>query len=174
MQVRKKLVDLRSFPPIEGSNATRLVLGSMPGAASLQAQEYYAHPRNAFWMIVESLFGIARAQPYFKRVRALEATGVAVWDVLMACRRPGSLDSAIETDSIVANDIQHLLQRNPGISRIYFNGAVARRLYDRHVLATMPEQMRSIPLATLPSTSPAHASLSLKDKTRAWSVISLP
>jgi TDG/mug DNA glycosylase family protein len=146
----------------------------MPGAASLQAGEYYAHPRNAFWMIAESLLGIAHKEPYSGRVRALEATGVAVWDVLRTCRRSGSLDSAIEPDSIVANDFRRFLQRNPGIGRIYFNGATARRLYARHVLATLPADQQLIPLLTLPSTSPANASNSLQEKTRAWRAIIQP
>jgi double-stranded uracil-DNA glycosylase len=162
----------RSFPPIAGSNAARLILGSMPGTASLQAREYYAHPRNAFWTIVESLLDIKRAAPYAERCDALATAGIAVWDVLKACRRSGSLDSAIEPDSIVANDFRRFLQRNPGIERIYFNGNTARRLYDRHVLATLPRRQQLIPRFTLPSTSPANASFSLQDKIRAWRVIS--
>jgi double-stranded uracil-DNA glycosylase len=134
----------RSFPPIAGSDASRLILGSMPGTASLQAREYYAHPRNAFWTIVESLLDIKRAAPYSERCGALATAGFAVWDVLKACRRSGSLDSAIEPDSIVANNFRRFLQRNPGIER---------------------------PRITLPSTSPANASFTLQEKIRAWRVI---
>jgi TDG/mug DNA glycosylase family protein len=163
--------DVRSFRPIIGSNATRLILGSMPGAASLQAREYYAHPRNAFWSIMESLLGIKRAAPYATRSRALAAAGVAVWDVLESCRRPGSLDSAIELHSIVTNDFERFLRQNPGITRIYFNGNTARRLFDRHVLPQLADSQKQIARITLPSTSPAHAGLSLPQKTRAWRVI---
>ncbi len=163
--------NLRSFPPISGPGATRLILGSMPGVASLQAGQYYAHPRNAFWLIVESLFGIARENPYAERVLALEGAGVAVWDVLKACRRSGSLDSAIEPDSIVANDFRRFLKKNPGIGHIYFNGNTARQLFERHVMATLTDEQQLIPRLTLPSTSPANASFSLIEKTRAWRVI---
>jgi double-stranded uracil-DNA glycosylase len=161
----------RSFPPIAGSNASKLILGSMPGTASLQAREYYAHPRNAFWTIVESLLDIQRAAPYSERCDALVAAGIAVWDVLKVCRRSGSLDSAIEPDSIVANNFRIFLQRNPGIERIYFNGNTARRLYDRHVLATLSQNQQLIPRFTLPSTSPANASFTLQEKIRAWRAI---
>lgn len=143
----------------------------MPGVASLQAVQYYAHPRNAFWTIAESLFGIAPGQPYLERVCALEAAGVAVWDVLKACQRTGSLDSAIEADSVVANNFRRFLKQNPGIGRIYFNGNTARQLYDRHVLATLAASQQLIPRFTLPSTSPANAGLSLQEKIRAWRVI---
>lgn len=169
-----RLEAVRSFPPVNGGNASRLILGSMPGAASLLACEYYAHPRNAFWSIMESLLGIARAAPYATRTGALADAGIALWDVLETCRRNGSLDSAIEPDSIVPNDFGKFLRQNPAISRIYFNGGTARRLYDRHVLPALPESLQQIPRFTLPSTSPANASFSLQEKTLAWKVISLP
>jgi TDG/mug DNA glycosylase family protein len=146
----------------------------MPGAASLQAGEYYAHPRNAFWMIAESLWSIAREAPYPARVRALESAGIAVWDVLRTCRRSGSLDSGIERQSIVANDFRGFLQRHPGIRRIYFNGNTARQLYDRHVLEALSLRQQQISRFTLPSTSPANARASLGEKTLAWSAISNP
>jgi TDG/mug DNA glycosylase family protein len=152
-------------------HATRLILGSMPGVASLQAHEYYAHPRNAFWPIMESLFSIARTLPYAQRTTALADAGIAVWDVLRHCRRNGSLDSAIEPDSMVANDFRRFLQQNQKISRIFFNGGTARKLYDRHVLPSLPEAIQHIPRITLPSTSPANAGLSMREKARAWKVI---
>jgi double-stranded uracil-DNA glycosylase len=144
----------------------------MPGAASLQAHEYYAHPRNAFWNIIESLLGIERAAPYPERIRALASAGIAVWDVLKTCRRSGSLDSAIEADSMVVNDFRRFLASNAGISRIYFNGGTARALYERHALPMLSGKQQRIPGFTLPSTSPANARLSLAEKTRAWRVIS--
>lgn len=163
--------EIRSFLPIHGRNARVLILGSMPGIASLNATEYYAHPRNAFWNIAEALFGIARAQPYAARVRALELAGIAVWDVLAACRRRTSLDSAIEPASVVTNDLRKFLQRNARIGHIYFNGDATRKLYERQVLPGLTPRQQRIPRKALPSTSPAHAGLTLAQKIKAWSVI---
>jgi TDG/mug DNA glycosylase family protein len=143
----------------------------MPGSASLEAREYYAHPRNAFWSIFESLLGMDRAAPYPARTRTLAGAGIAVWDVLKACQRRGSLDSAIVPDSIVVNDFRRFLARNPGIDHIYFNGGAARVLYERHVVPTLPVGQQGISRSTLPSTSPANARLSLTQKIQAWHVI---
>jgi hypoxanthine-DNA glycosylase len=162
---------LRSFPPICREDATRLILGSMPGAASLQAGEYYAHPRNAFWSIAAMHFGAPGAAGYAERVLALQSAGIAVWDVLQACRRSGSLDSDIEPASMVANDLRKLLGQCPGIRAIYFNGGTARQLHDRLVLATLTPDQQRIPRFTLPSTSPANARLTLREKSQAWRVI---
>ena len=162
---------LRSFPPLCGPAARVLILGSMPGAASLLAVEYYAHPRNAFWNIAAALFGIDRRQPYAARVEALQHAGIAVWDVLATCRRRTSLDADIEPASIIVNDLGDFLRRNDGIRHIYFNGDTARRLYERHVLATLSAPQQQIPRLTLPSSSPAHAARTLQQKVEAWSVI---
>ncbi len=163
---------LLGFRPISGADATELILGSMPGAASLVAGEYYAHPRNAFWSIAESLWGIPRSDAYATRVRALESAGISVWDVIKTCRRKGSLDSGIARNSIVVNDFSTFLRRNPGIGRIHFNGSTARQLYERHVLLALTGRQQRIPRFTLPSTSPANARTTLREKTQAWSVIS--
>ncbi len=90
---------VQSFPPIAAPGARLLILGSMPGAASLAAGQYYAHPRNAFWPILAALCHFPADAPYAARVAALQAAGVAVWDVLQSCVRPGSLDTAIERSS---------------------------------------------------------------------------
>lgn len=163
--------ELRSFLPICGANARVLILGSMPGVASLTATEYYAHPRNAFWSIAESLFGIDRAAPYAARVHALQRAGIAVWDVLASCRRRTSLDADIEPASIVANDLRSFLRRHAGIRHIYFNGNAARQLYERQVLPTLTPLQQLLPRVVLPSTSPAHAGRTLQQKITAWAVI---
>ena len=162
---------VRGFPPIAGAPATRLILGSMPGVASIAAREYYGHPRNAFWTIMESLFGVARAAPYSDRVLALSNAGIAVWDVLKTCHRQGSLDSAIEPGTLVVNDLRRFLAKHPAIHHIYFNGGTARLLFERHVLPTLPAHRQAIARTTLPSTSPANAGMSLAQKIRAWRVI---
>ena len=161
-------VRLCGFPPLVGERPRVLVLGSMPGAASLAALEYYGHPRNAFWPIMGELFGAGPALPYAERTARLGAAGVALWDVLAACRRPGSLDSAIEPDSIELNDIPGLLAAQPGIRHVFCNGTAAATLFRRHVLGRLP---RALPWTRLPSTSPAHAGRSLADKLAAWRVL---
>src|SRR4029077_16189116 len=93
---------VQSFPPIVSQQSKVLILGSMPGEASLKADQYYAHPRNAFWPIMGELFGAGPSLPYQERVALLQSTGVALWDSLQACVRPGSLDASITNEA--AND----------------------------------------------------------------------
>lgn len=160
---------IRSFAPLLGEQPTKLVLGSMPGLASLAASQYYAHPRNTFWPIMGELFGAHRQLAYEQRVDRLTGAGIAVWDVLGECVRPGSLDSEIQREGRVANDFLRFLQDNPGITAIYFNGGMAAELFRRIVLPTLGEQ-RAI-LQQLPSTSPANARMRLADKLAAWRVV---
>lgn len=159
---------IRSFLPIADPGATRLILGSMPGDVSLTQQQYYAHPRNAFWAIMAALFQIDSDLSYTKRCLALEREGVAVWDVMQSCVRPGSLDAAIIEKSIVANDFSHFFQRHPKIHTIFFNGAKAEHAYNKYVLNTLPAPFRHLPSYRLPSTSPAHAALSIEQKCERW------
>ncbi len=159
---------LSGFAPIARGDARLLVLGSMPGAASLAAGQYYAHPRNGFWPVVEAVWGIPRLLPYAARVQALQSRGIAVWDVLQRCHRPTSLDADIDRDSLVVNDFGAFLDRHPGIGHIAFNGGGAYELYRRHVLPALSPRHAAIPLQRLPSTSPAHASRSLQQKVQAW------
>jgi TDG/mug DNA glycosylase family protein len=158
---------VEGFSPIAAPGATVLILGSMPGVASLRAQQYYGHPRNAFWPIIGELYGFSAQAPYASRVQALMQAGVAVWDVLQYCVRPGSLDSAILPTSVVPNDFSTFFDSHPGIKRVCFNGAGAAALFRRHVapgLAFVPPRG----YLTLPSTSPAHAAMSLARKLDAW------
>lgn len=164
-------MQIQSFPPLGNRQATRLVLGTMPGKQSLLAREYYAHPRNAFWYIIQELFGIARDLPYAQRVRALRGTGLAVWDVLAACTRTSSLDSDIVPDSTVPNDFPAFLQSHAGIRAIYFNGGPARALFERHVTPLLSTRHQAIERVTLPSTSPTHAGRSHAQKLALWRVI---
>lgn len=143
---------LRGFPPVVDQRAKTLILGSFPSAQSLAVGQYYANPRNAFWSITGELFGFDAAAPYDRRLAALRSHGIALWDVLQACRRVGSSDSAIEPNSLSVNDFGELFEGYPTITAVYFNGAKAAELFRR--LATAPERIR---YQRLPSTSPAHA-----------------
>lgn len=157
----------QAFPPIIGEQSTSLILGSMPGEASLAAQQYYALPRNAFWGIMGELYGAPYELPYSQRVAILLDAGVAVWDVLAACERQGSLDSAIVADTLVANDFAAFLQRYPNIRRILFNGKSVRDLFRRHVLSAQVLRDK-LEYVVLPSTSPANARLSFAEKLQQW------
>jgi TDG/mug DNA glycosylase family protein len=146
----------------------------MPGKASLQAQQYYAHPRNSFWRIMEAVLGVPAALPYAERCLALAASGVALWDVLHACTRSSSLDSDIIESSIVANDLAAFLAQHPGIGTIYFNGRKAEAIYRRHLLPRLAKYVALPEIVTLPSTSPANASLPVAEKIARWRVIRGP
>jgi hypoxanthine-DNA glycosylase len=151
------------FPYRATPSATILVLGSMPGAASLSAGEYYAHPRNQFWRIAGELLDFDPKASYESRVRALNCAGIALWDVLQSCVRSGSLDSRIETRSAVVNDFATFFALHPGIARICFNGATAEKLFVRAGLAELGHAR-----VLLPSTSPAHATMPFERKLSVW------
>ncbi|ENO74552.1 hypothetical protein C664_19600 [Thauera sp. 63] len=161
---------LRSFAPVARADARVLVLGSMPGAASLAAQEYYAQPRNAFWPIMGVLFGAGPALPYAERLQRLNSAGIALWDVIAACERDGSKDNAIAPNSIEANDFAGLFRDCPHIRHVFFNGATAEKVFRRYVqnrIGTL-----ELFLTRLPSTSPTYASLHFDAKLAAWQAVS--
>ena len=157
---------IHSFAPIADANARVLILGSMPGVESLRAGQYYAHPRNAFWRIMGDLVGASPDLPYVKRVIRLRRSGIALWDVLAACMREGSLDAAIDEQSIIANDLVSFLAQHRHITRVFFNGATAERCFVRHVQPTLESGI--LQLQRLPSTSPAHAAMNYAKKLQAW------
>ena len=159
---------MQSFAPVASAEARVLVLGSMPGVASLAAERYYAHPQNAFWPIVGELCGFDPELAYPRRLAALRRAGVALWDVLARCEREGSLDSDIESQSMRANDFAAFLRRHRGITAVLCNGGTAHRLFRRLVRPTLPDPWRTLPVAKLPSTSPAYAAMRRADKLRAW------
>jgi len=160
---------VRSFDPIAGKNAEILVLGSMPGRASLAAGEYYAHSQNAFWRIISELLQFGAIAPYKSRVQALKSARIAVWDVLQSCVRQGSLDTMIERDSEIANDFQEFFRAHGKITHVFFNGAKAEASFRRHVAGTMDSV--AIRFSRLPSTSPANASVPYSRKLEAWRAI---
>lgn len=163
---------IRSFEPIETKNAEILILGSMPGRASLAAGQYYAHTQNAFWRIVSELLKFDVASPYAVRIAALKSARIALWDVLQSCTREGSLDAMIERDTEIANDFQTFFQTHTKITQVFFNGAKAESCFNRHALREI--ETGPISYLRLPSTSPANASMSLAQKISAWRVIAGP
>ncbi len=144
----------------------------MPGEMSLKMQQYYAHPRNHFWPIIEALTGVPARAPYPERVERLAGTGVALWDSLKACVRPGSLDASIVPDTEEPNDFLSLLAAHPAIRAVCFNGKKSEQVFRKHVLPTLPTMMIDrIDLIGLPSTSPANASFTYEQKLARWRAI---
>lgn len=139
----------------------------MPGKASLAARQYYAHPRNAFWPVMEAVLGIDRNLPYAQRCHQLVARDIAVWDVLQSCFRPGSLDADIDPASTIVNDFNAFFANHPHLQRVCFNGTTAQQMFRRHVLPTLPAEC--VPeMVKLPSTSPAHAGMRMEQKVEHW------
>lgn len=157
------------FPPVVAGRPRVLILGSLPGRASLAAGEYYAQARNSFWPIMGDLFGAGRELPYAQRTRRLTAHAVALWDVLACAHRPGSLDSRIDRSTMIVNDLAGFLNAHATVSVICFNGRTAAELYERFVLPGLGAAGRRIDRRVLPSTSPAHAALAYADKLERWS-----
>jgi len=160
----------QGFPPIANDQARVLILGSMPGIASLRAGQYYAHPRNQFWPIMAAILGIDLVSlVYPQRCQTLLDAGIALWDVLQSCHRPGSLDADIAPDSVVVNNFAAFFQQHPSIRQIYFNGAAAEQHFRRRVEPVLSlRQTTSFSFQRLPSTSPAHAALDFPAKLTAW------
>jgi hypoxanthine-DNA glycosylase len=160
-----------AFPPIIGERPRLLILGSMPGEASLRLGQYYGHRRNAFWPILCDLLSLPPDSDYSTRIAALKAHRIALWDVIATCARHGSLDANIRPDSIRVNDFGAFFDAHPDIRCIAFNGGTAEREYRRRVLAGLAPVHRCMELLRLPSTSPAHAGMSVDAKRAAWRVL---
>ena len=151
---------LHGLAPVVSRQTRLLVLGSFPGIASLQAQQYYGHPRNHFWPILSALWGSdLAALPYAAKLAELRRRGLGLWDVYASCRRVGSLDAAIE--DAVFNDFASLKQRAPQLRDVAHNGGESARAMSH--LAALGWTVHK-----LPSTSPANASWSFERKLAAW------
>jgi hypoxanthine-DNA glycosylase len=155
---------LNSFPPVADRNARILILGSMPGQRSLDTQQYYAHPHNAFWKIMGEVVGAQPQLPYEQRLERLEQAGIALWDVLHSCTREGSLDSDIQHEQ--ANDFATFFTCHPHITRVFFNGGKAEQSFRKFVLKE--QALPELEFLRLPSTSPAHAGMRYEEKLRLW------
>ena len=151
---------LLGLPPVISRRSRLVVLGSFPGVASLAAQQYYAHPRNQFWPLLSALWGVdLAALPYPKRLQALRERGLGLWDVYASCRREGSLDRAIADAEL--NNLASLRRRAPALQCVAHNGGESARSI--RITGAL-----GLPVAKLPSTSPANASWSFERKLAAW------
>ena len=152
-----------SFPPVAAPDARVLILGSLPGERSLAEQRYYAHPQNQFWHLLSPIIGRdLPALDYRERLTALQAAGIALWDVVARARRTGSTDATIRDAS--ANDVAALLDRLPRLRAVAFNGGKALTM-GRPLMAG-----RELTVIALPSSSPLNT-VGLAAKQPAWNVI---
>ena len=152
------------FPPIRPTQAKIMILGTMPSVKSMEERFYYAHPRNAFWPIISHLAKRSLSTECEKTEACIEL-GILLWDVLQACEREGSLDSAIQQPK--ANDFESIFLQYPQLNVVYFNGQTALKLFKQHVwkVQSLPKDLE---LVVLPSTSPANARLKIDDKIMIW------
>lgn len=159
-------MQIYSFPFIADANSTILILGTMPGVQSLQKQQYYGHPQNNFWKLLFAVFEQPFSTDYQTRKQLLLDNKVALWDVLQACIRPGSLDSAIIQE--IPNDFEGFLKAHPKISHIFFNGQKAAQFFKKHI-----GNDKKYTFTTLPSTSPANAGKPYLWKLEQWQAIKI-
>ncbi len=154
---------LQCFPPLIDDNAQILIIGTMPSVKSLDRKEYYAHPRNAFWKIIATLFNNGSDFSDFAEKKAcILKNHLALWDNLKFCERQGSLDSNIK--NMIPNDFETLLKTHPHISHLIFNGKKSFQIFKKF----HPNLLEKYPYFILPSTSPANATLSVDKKFSLW------
>ena len=157
---------IRGLPALCGAHPRILILGSMPSVASLEQQQYYGHPRNAFWPIMADLLGFEKRMPYAENTRRITQNGIAIWDVIGECVRPGSLDSAIVQGSERINPIHEFIDARPAIRTVALNGGTAARLFRRHCLPHL--EAAELRILELPTTSPANARMNYTEKSERW------
>ncbi len=160
------MTDIRrvGFAPVVDAETRLLILGSLPGDASLKAAQYYAYPRNAFWPLISGVLGEdLAAQPYEQRLDRLKARGVGLWDVIASAERSGSLDAAIRSPE--AADLRGLIGSLPRLRAVAFNGKLAAKS-GRRIIG----DVAGVGLIDLPSSSPAHA-IPLAGKANIWNLL---
>ena len=165
------MTTINSFKLLAKPQAQILILGSVPSVTSLEKQQYYAHPRNAFWRIMAALFNQDKPLFYQQGLLILQAERVAVWDVLKSCHRLGSLDANIDSRSAEVNDFATLFKEFTQLRAVFFNGGTAESLYKNQVFPFLPTQYKTLNYTKLPSTSPAYASMCYADKLTAWAAL---
>lgn len=154
---------IECFPPIIDNNAQILIIGTMPSVKSLNAAEYYAHPRNAFWKIIATLFNNgADFSDFAEKKACILKNHLALWDNLKFCERNGSLDSNIK--NMIPNDFETLLKKHSNIRCLIFNGQKSFQIFKKF----HHELLETYQYFVLPSTSPANAALSFDKKLTFW------
>ena len=154
----------KSFEPSIDCNSKILILGSMPGVKSLEAQQYYAHPQNRFWKVM----GFICKTPdlpkleYYKKLKTLLENNIALWDTIKSCKREGSLDSDIQNET--PNDIRKLLKRYPKIKIICLNGNKSYTAFKKY----FPDLLEKYSCLKMLSTSPANARYSKDELMKEW------
>ncbi|MGC2873035.1 DNA-deoxyinosine glycosylase [Ihubacter sp. rT4E-8] len=151
------------FAPVYNEKSRILILGTLPSGKSREMGFYYGHPQNRFWKVLARLFDEAFPETVEERKAMLLRNGVAIWDVAESCDIVGAADSSIK--NVVPADVAWLLEET-GIKKVYANGALAKKLYDRY---TLPRT--GIDALQLPSTSPANARFRLEDLIESWKII---
>lgn len=155
-----------SFAPVSRADTHTLLLGSLPGVASLNAAQYYAHPRNQFWDLLGDVIGVAlRPLTYEDRLSTVLRHGIGLWDVIAEAQRDGSLDSAIRHH--MGNDLDTLLASLPALRTIGFNGATAAKIGEK----ALGEAAQRYRIVRLPSSSPAYAAMRYSDKLALWNTL---
>ena len=155
---------INSFTPIIGKDSKLLILGTLPSIKSLRLQQYYGNPQNTFWKILFTLFKQEYSSTYNDKKALAIKNNITIWDVCYSANRKGSLDSAIQ--DVVPNNIEELIELNPTIGTIAFNGQCAAKLYRKY----FPDNI-NINYLTLLSTSPANARYNLDEKLENWKQI---
>ena len=153
---------ISSFPPFVNSQTEILILGTMPGIASLEKQEYYAHKRNHFWKIMYTLLNnLPIAEIFEEKIQLLQENKIGLWDVLENCERKGSLDIHIKNQK--ENDFETLFKEFPRITTIIFNGKEGHKYFLKKF-----GQIKGISYYVMPSTSPANT-MTFENKLKIWS-----
>ena len=159
---------IRSFAVVAPRWPRVLILGSAPSIKSLERNQYYAHPRNAFWPIMIKLLAINPQANYRQRLNMLKRARLALWDIFQCCRRCGSADTAIERGSEEPNDIVGWLHSRGSVRFIWLNGGKADDGFRRHIAPRLRKTGLSLKIIALPSTSPANARMNFNEKRRRW------
>jgi TDG/mug DNA glycosylase family protein len=152
---------IEGFSPIIGENPKYLILGSAPSVISLKQREYYGNKQNSFWQIVSAIFNGPKLNTYQEKTKFILDNNIILWDVVKTCSRKGSLDSEIK--SVVANDLQNLIDTHSTIEKVIFNGKMSEKLYKRHI-NYYPSKIQ---FKSLPSSSPAYT-LKVEEKIKIW------